>query len=377
MFSKRLHLFDLAGFPVRLDLSWFVVFVLLTWSLATGLFPARVDGLSPVTYWAMGAVAALGLFAGVLLHELAHALVARRFGLEMRGITLFIFGGVAELPEEPPSAKAEFFVAVAGPIASALIAAVLFAATGLGSASGLPGSWTVVTGYLAFLNLVLVLFNCVPAFPLDGGRILRALLWHRRGDLRAATNTTAGLGKAFGFFLVILGVLRVVGGDFLGGFWSALVGMFLQGAAESSKRSARVRDALGDATIERFMTRDPIVVASGIPVDRLVDEYFYRHYHRMFPVVDGERLLGCVTSEHVGRVDRPSWSTTSVEAITEPCDETNTIDPEMPAVVGLRRMSGDGRSRLLVVRDGRLQGVVSLKDLVRYLARHEEIGSES
>lgn len=375
MFSRRLHLFDLAGFPVRLDLSWFLVVLLLSWSLATGFFPDSVPGLGSASYWVMGIAATLGLFAGVLLHELAHALVARRYGLEMRGITLFIFGGVAELPDEPPSARAEFFVAIAGPIASAVVAAALYLTTGVGEAVGLPAAWTAVTAYLAVLNLILVLFNCVPAFPLDGGRVLRAFLWHRRGDLRAATETTAGLGKGVGFVLVVLGVLRVVGGDMLGGLWSVLIGMFLQGAAESSRKSALVRDALGGVPIERFMTRDPVVVSPEVTVDDLVHRFFYRHYHRMFPVVDRGRLLGCVTTESVGEVDRESWTSTPVEAITVECRNGNTIDASATAAEGLRRMSTNGSSRLMVVRGERLEGVVSLKDLVRYLARREEIES--
>jgi Zn-dependent protease len=373
--ARRIRLFEVLGFPIRLDPSWFVVLLLLTWSLGSEYFPARVGGLPVAGYWAMGAIATVGLFACVVLHELAHAVVARRFGLEMRGITLFLFGGVAEMPDEPPSPKAEALVALAGPAASAALAGGLFVAAGAGRIAGIPAPVTEVVAYLALLNVVLVVFNCIPAFPLDGGRVLRAILWGRSRSLRRATRVTAAIGSGFGFALLILGVLRFVGGDFVGGLWAALVGLFLRGAAQMSERNAVIRDELGDLPIDRFATRDPVVVAPGECVETLVNEYFYRHYHGMFPVVDDGRVVGCVRTKDVRDVDRSAWATTTVGSIMERCTDENTVAAGTPAAEGMRRLGANGFSRLMVVRGGRLEGVVAGSDLIRFLARREEIGT--
>lgn len=376
MFGRSFDLFSIFGFKIRLDLSWFVVAVLVTWTLAAGYFPNAHPDLGRGTYWAMGVAGALLLFASVVAHELSHALTARRFGLEMRGITLFIFGGVAEMTDEPPSAKAEFWVAIAGPIASLGVAAAFF---GLRVGVDRPVAVAAVVGYLATINVVLAVFNLIPAFPLDGGRILRSVLWQWRGDLRWATKITSTIGSAFGTLLIVLGVLILVTGGadgFVSAMWMALIGLFLRGAAQSSYQQLLLRRTLEGEPVSRFMQTEPVTVPRHLSVEELVNEYVYRHHFKLFPVVDGDRLVGCVTTRQIKELPREEWGRTSVGALVAGCSQDNSIAPGADAMQALSRMSGGRVSRLMVVDDaGRLVGILSLKDLLEFLSLKIELES--
>jgi Zn-dependent protease/predicted transcriptional regulator len=367
MFTKRIDLFRLFGFPVRLDVSWFIVAVVIAWSLAAGLFPARVPGLPAATYWAMGIVGTIALFGSIILHEFAHAFVARRQGIPMRGITLFIFGGVAEMGDEPSSARAEFLMAVAGPLASFLIAALCFLV-----ASAAHGSWplpvTGVIAYLAFINALLAAFNLLPAFPLDGGRIFRAALWAWKRDLRWATQVAARVGSGFSVGFMFLGVLTLFRGDFIGGLWWFLIGMFLRRASTASYEQVLLRRAFEGEPVRRFMTAQPVTVLPGLSIADLVESYVYHYHHKLFPVTENGRLLGCVTTREVETVPREEWSRRTVGSVTRPCSPENSIAPETDALQALATMRGTGRARLMVVADGRLVGIVTLKDLLEFLA---------
>lgn len=371
MFTRRFRIFTLLGFPIYLDLSWFLVAILIVWSLAASVFPDSSPGLSEGVYWAMGVAGALGLFVSILLHELAHAVVARLNNLEMGGITLFIFGGVAEMRDEPPSAVAEFQVAIAGPIMSALIAGVCF----LASLAPLPEPATSTLAYLALINLILVAFNMVPAFPLDGGRVLRAGLWAWKGSLRWATRVSASIGSAFGALLIGLGLLSAISGALLAGVWWFLIGMFIINASRASYQSVIVRRALQGEPVSRFMRPEPITVSPDITVEELIGQVVYRHFHKMYPVVadDGE-LLGCVSTARVKQIDRDAWPRTTVREAMDPRSEANTIAPETDAIAALSRMQRSDASRLLVVgRDGSLLGVVTLRDLLAFLSLRMEL----
>jgi Zn-dependent protease len=370
MFGKTIDLFTVFGFKIRLDVSWFLVAALITWSLAVGFFPRAHEGLEPAAYWLMGAAGALLLFASVVAHELSHALVARRFGVEMRGITLFLFGGVAEMASEPPSPKAEFWVAIAGPIASLVLGGLFFAAGGL----SLPVEVAAVLAYLGLLNVVLALFNLVPAFPLDGGRILRSVLWHVQGSLRRATRVTSAIGAAFGVAMIGGGVLLLVlTGDFIGGMWLAVLGLFLRGAARMSYQQLLLRRVLEGEPVSRFMVRDPVSVPRHISVAELVEEYVYRHHFKLYPVVDGDRLVGCVTTRQIRELPREEWATTTVGALAGGCSEENSIAPDADAMAALSRMSRTRASRLMVVDGGRLMGIITLKDLLELFSLKIEL----
>ncbi len=346
MFGRRIELFRLFGFAIRLDPSWFLVVALISWSLASSVFPPLYPELATTVYWLMGLAAALGLFASVVLHELAHALMARRFQLRIRGITLFIFGGVAEMESEPSSAEAEFLIAIAGPAASVVVAVSCLGAGALGPFVGLPLPLTGVLMHLAGLNLLLVAFNMIPAFPLDGGRVLRSALWKLKSDLRWATRITTGIGSGFGLALVLFGIFRLImAQDLIGGLWMLLIGLFLRNAAKIAYKQLMLRRSLEGEPVRRFMQTEPVVVSRAMSVAELVESYVYRYHHKMFPVVDGDRLIGCVTTQAIRELPQAEWPRQSVSAIMQPCTGENTVGPDTDAVEALARMSRTGRSR--------------------------------
>jgi Zn-dependent protease/CBS domain-containing protein len=312
----------------------------------------------------MGAAGALGLFASIVLHELAHSLVARGYGIRMRGITLFIFGGVAEMADEPPSPEAELLVALAGPIAS------MVSGVGLLVACILPWPDPVrgVLGYLGAINLALVVFNMIPAFPLDGGRVLRSLLWEWKGNLLWATRITARLGSLFGLVLIILAVVTALAGNLVGGIWWFLLGIFLRGAARMSHEQLIVRWSLDRERVGRFMQPQPRAVSPEASLADLVEDYIYRDHHKLFPVVSGGELLGCISARDVRRVSRDRWDRTTVGDLARPCSEHNTVGPGADAAQALTLMNRTGASRLMVVDGGRLVGMIALEDLLRFIS---------
>ncbi|HAM47778.1 MAG TPA: site-2 protease family protein [Alphaproteobacteria bacterium] len=368
MLGRHITLFTLFGFEVKLDFSWIFLALLISWSLATGYFPVTYTGLSATTYWAMGIAGALGLFFSIIFHEMSHSLVARQYGLPIRGITLFIFGGVAEMEEEPKDAKTEFLMAIAGPIASLLLALVFGLCATISINFGATAAVSGIFSYLSLINGVLALFNLVPAFPLDGGRVLRAALWRWKGDVRWATRIAARAGSGFGLVLIILGVLNILSGNFVGGMWWFLIGMFLIGAARGSYIQLQTRRAFEGETVARFMTESPVTVPPELSVAQLVDDYVYTYGHDMFPVLASGQLLGSVTIHDVKALPREEWASTQIGEIMTPRSETNTIGPREDALKALSLMQRGGRSRLMVADGSRLIGIVVLKDMLKLMS---------
>lgn len=377
MFIKRFKLFTLLGFDIYIDLSWFIIAILIVWSLASSLFPANYPDLPPSSYWTMGVVGALGLFVSIVLHELGHAVMARQFDMPMKGITLFIFGGVAEMTSEPPSAKAEFAVAVAGPIVSVALAVACYFGSVVGVAAGLPIEIVGILWYLGLINGIVVAFNLIPAFPLDGGRVLRSILWAAQGSLRSATRISSSIGSAFGVFLIIFGVFSIFGGNPIGGIWLCLIGLFLRGAAQMSYQQVLVRRALEGEPIGRFMHTDVRSVDTRMSLEQMVDDYIYRHHHKLYPVTDQGHLIGCVGVSDIKQVPRDEWSNKTAGEIAQPCSERNTISPHTDAIDALTQMSRDGVSRLMVVEDGELKGMITLKDLMQLIALKLELEDDT
>jgi Zn-dependent protease/CBS domain-containing protein len=373
MFGRKIRLFRLLGFEVSIDLSWIFIVALITWSLARGVFPAMVRGLPAGTYWAMGIVGALGLFVSIVIHEFSHSIVARRSGIPMQGITLFIFGGVAEMSEEPPSAGKEFAMAVVGPLASVVIGVICLGIGAAGLRAGWPLPVTDVIRYLGSINLLLAVFNLIPAFPLDGGRVLRAILWRTKHDLHRATRIAAGIGSGFGIALVVLGVVAVFMGNFIGGMWWFLIGLFLRNAARMSYQQLVTRETLEGQPVRRFMTRDPVTVPPSLSVRDLVENYIYRLHYRIYPIVEDGRLLGCVGTQEVRSLPREEWDSTPVSRAAATCGVDNTIGPDDSAADALTKMNRTGATRLIVTEGDRLVGIISLKDLLRFLSLHMEL----
>ncbi|MGD2100199.1 MAG: site-2 protease family protein [Desulfobacterales bacterium] len=373
MFGKRLKLFKLFGFEIGVDLSWIFIAILIAWSLSTGFFPFKFKNLSTQTYWMMGIIGALGLFMSIIIHEFCHSLVARKSGMSMRGITLFIFGGVAEMGDEPPSAKDEFFIAVVGPLSSMAIAAIFYGIYQMGLAINWSPAVNGVVAYLAMINVLLAVFNLVPAFPLDGGRILRSILWGWKGNLRWATRISSTIGGGFGIFLIIMGLLRILSGNFIGGLWIALIGLFIQGAAKMSYQQLITRKALEGEPLKRFMKTDPVTVPQSTTIEQLVEDYIYRYHFKLFPVINSHKLLGCITTKDVKEIPREDWIHKTVGEIAQKCSAENTIKPDADAVQALSAMRRNNASRLMVVENDRLVGIIALKDMLEFLSLKVEL----
>lgn len=367
MFGKGVKLFKLLGFEVRIDASWLLLAVLIIVSLTSGYFPLFYEDLSTRAYLLMGIVGAIGLFASIIIHEMCHSLVGRRVGIRMKGITLFMFGGVAQMGEESQTPKGEFLMSIAGPLASFAIGGIFYVLFRFFQAYEAPVTVTGVLGYLSWINVILALFNLLPAFPLDGGRILRSGLWAWKKNLRWATRIASEIGSAFGLVLIILGIFSLLAGNIIGGLWWCLIGMFLKGIAKGSYREVVLRQTLVGEPIGRFMPDKTISAPANLSVSDLVEEYIYRHHYKMFPVVNDDRLVGCVTTRAVKELPRDAWNETTVAEIANAPSETNTIDPDADASKALSTMSKTGNSRLMVAKDSHLLGVVSLKDLLEFI----------
>lgn len=373
MFGKRIRLFNLLGFEVNIDFSWIIIALLIAWSLSTGLFPFHYEHLSTRTYWLMGIGGAIGLFLSIIVHEFAHSMVARRYGLPMKGITLFIFGGVAEMEEEPPNAKAEFLMAIAGPLSSIVISGFFYLVYLAGKQS-LPQGAIGVIGYLAAINMILAIFNMVPAFPLDGGRVLRSILWGIRKNLNWATKIASNIGAGFGILLIVIGVFRVLTGNFVGGMWGFLIGLFLHNAAKMSYQRLVTLRALQGEPVSRFMQSEPVTVSPDITVYELVNDYIYKYHYKMFPVVrDGNQLSGCVSTSQIKGISKKEWPIKKVGEIAQGCSPENTIGPDRDATEALAMMNRNNLSRLMVVDKNRLMGIITLKDMLQFLSLKIEL----
>jgi len=356
------------GFEVRVDASWLLIAFLITWSLAVGVFPNELPGLLSGTYWWMGIAGALGLFGSIVIHEFSHSIVARHYGVPMKGITLFIFGGVAEMEEEPPNPKTEFLMAIAGPLASVAIGGVFYA-IGVAARTSWPIEFLAVVGYLSSTNWLLAVFNMIPAFPLDGGRVFRAALWQRSGNLVRATRTAAFAGSSFGTLLIVGGVLQLLWGNFVGAVWWFLLGMFLRMVSAASYHRVLLQSVLKGEPVRRFMNRNLVSVPPDITVQDLVDNYIYKYHRKMFPVVtDSQQLVGCVSTEQVKKLPRSEWSQHNLREIAQPCSRQNTITPDTDAAKVLSIIGRAEDSPLLVVENDQLVAFVSPQDLLHFLS---------
>ncbi len=376
MFGTRIRLFKLFGFEVNIDVSWLIIALLIVWSLAAGVFPYYYPRLSPASYWWMGAAGAVGLFLSIIIHEMMHSLVARRYGLPMKGITLFVFGGVAEMTEEPRSARAEFSMAVSGPMTSIVVGLACHLLYLLGARVGWPVPALGVVAYLRWINIILAIFNLVPAFPLDGGRVFRAALWAWTGNYQRASRIATMFGSAFGMLLSLIGVLFIFTGAFISGIWWILIGMFLRNAAAMSYQRVVIQRALEGEQVKRFMQTKPVTAPESLPLDKLVDDYFYRYHYNMFPVVhDGGQLVGCVSTRDLKEMPREEWRRHTVSDVSRACKGA-TVTPETDAVKALTLMSSSGKSKLLVVSGEKLVGILTLKDLLGFLSLKLQLEGE-
>jgi Zn-dependent protease/predicted transcriptional regulator len=375
MFGKSMNLFKIFGFQFKVDLSWIFIAALVTWSLAVGFFPHVLEGLQPLDYWKLAIIGAFGLFFSILFHEFWHSLVARKFGVHVKGITLFIFGGVAEMQQDPKTPKSEFWIAIAGPLASLFLALTFYLTYQSGMRIGMGEALVSVFMYLALINVILAVFNLIPAFPMDGGRILRAALWKFKKDQRWATRIASNLGMTFGLVLIGLGLLNILTGNLVGGFWYALIGMFIRFAAKNSYQQLAIKSALAGESVRALMKK-PVTVSGGITLQELVEEFVYKYHHKMFPVVDGQHVQGCVTTRQVGEVHRENWPKITVEEVMKKCAADNVVSPDEDIVQVLSKMNSSGLSRMMVLENHQLVGIVSLKDILGFMTARMELQGE-
>lgn len=368
MFSNAIKLVTLNGFDIKVDPSWLLIAALITWSLSQQYFPSVMPNQPPRLYFGMAVIAMLCFFASLVLHELAHSVVARRFGMPIKAITLFLFGGVAELDAEPQTAKAELLVAVAGPVMSLALAFGFWVLSGIWNTTGGAEAMGMVLSYLAMINLVLALFNLVPAFPLDGGRILRAYLWHRNGDLLAATERAARSGVVFAYMLFGLGILSLFQGAQVAGLWQMLIGGFVLLAARTSYERQLAKTAFQGKTVADVMTPDPVTVPPDMTLSDLVNRVLLRHRISFFPVIDEGVLLGHIDTDILKDTDRANWTTTRVGEVFAGLDDATTVRSDMPVQEVMERITATRRRKFLVRDDNTLKGVVTLSDLVHLLS---------
>ena len=354
----------IAGISVGVNWSWLIVFALITWTLATSIFPSTNPGLADGAYVAMALIAALLFFTSLLLHEYGHALQARRDGMEIEGITLWLFGGVAKFRGMFPSAGAEFRIAIAGPLVS-LALGLLF--LGVPLLLGLPATVDGVLFWLGSINIALLVFNLLPALPLDGGRVLRSILWYARGEFVSATRLAAGIGRGFGYIFVAAGVALIVFASPVTGIWLAFVGWFLLQAAGAEDRYVAAREALGGLRVRDVMARDPVTAPAGITLGEFMDDVAWSRPYTTYPVTENGEVVGLLQFRRVAEVPRAEWDSRTVRDCMIPRDEVPVVEQDDELVLAAGEVAEHEVNRALVLDAGRLVGLLSVTDVARAL----------
>ena len=366
---------SIAGIDIFIHVSWFIILVFLTFSLATGWFPSLYPGYSSSTYLLLGLISTLLLFVSVLLHELAHSFVARARGLPVKNITLFIFGGVSNIEQEPHSAETEFLMAFVGPLLSLVIGGLCYGALFL-----LRGSHSVaqpILGYLAVTNILLGIFNLLPGFPLDGGRVLRSIVWKITGNAYRATQVATIVGQVIAYLFIFTGIwLFFFSHDPFDGIWFGFIGWFLLNAAQSARTQATLETAFRGVTVAQVMNPNPMTVPANISLQRLVDEYFLPQGLRSALVMQGDQLAGLITLSDIRHVPREQWPQTPVGLTMIPTQRLHTVAPQQSLREALPLMTGQDVNQLPVVQDGRPVGILTRDAIMRALEVRRSLGED-
>ncbi len=378
--GRGIRLGRVLGFEISIDWSWLIVFALVVWTLAVGFFPYAYPSFSPGLVWGLSVINALLLFVSVLIHELSHSVAARRYGTDVKGITLFLFGGVSQTADEPKSAREEFWMSVVGPLTSFVLAGVFYGLAFAARSFDWPLAVMAVTGYLGLINGLLAVFNLIPGFPLDGGRVLRSIIWAATGSLKRATRWASYTGQVFAFILIAIGLVGIPGtivmgvlqGNLIGGIWLVIIGWFLAGAAKQSYQQVLIRDALSGVRVEQVMTTDVPVIASTTTVRDFVDQHLLKHEYSCYPVVDpdSENVIGVVGSEEVRTIPSSEWMLTPIGEITHRIDSGYRISVDDDAWDAVTKLASPEVCRLLVMDNGHLRGTVG-RDAVFRLVQNK------
>jgi Zn-dependent protease/CBS domain-containing protein len=372
MGKNNIPLGRILGIPIGLDFSWFLIFALMTWTLAVSYFPAEYRNWPVTQYWIVGALTAILLFVSVLLHELGHSVVAMHYKIPVKSITLFIFGGVAQIASEPPSAISEFWIAIAGPVVSFALA-LFFTILKPVAASFSP--LLALATYLAYINGTLGLFNLIPGFPLDGGRVFRAIIWGISHNFRRATLIAGNVGRAVAFLFILYGVWILLAGNFIGGLWIAFIGWFLESAAVSQVQHQQVHDILANHTVSQVMSSSYSIIPADTTVQYLVDDHILNSGRRSFIVENGDRVVGLLTLHHVQQVSRSEWPVTKVSQIMIPIEQAKLVQPDTELWSALEEMDRDGYSQLPVVSEGQVAGMLTRDGIITFLRTLQQLGA--
>ncbi len=367
--KAQIKLARVFGVELGLHYSWFIIAALIAFSLG-----AHFRQVNPAwgtdVIWAAAIVTAVLFFVCLFAHELSHAAVAKSRGLPIHRITLFLLGGMAQIEKEASDASTEFWMGIAGPIASAVIGIVLLAiAWAVGwvprSVPQTPG--TAILVWLGYINLALAAFNMIPGFPLDGGRVLRAILWWITKNVTKATNIAVSIGQIVGVLFILYGILEFFHGEGFGGIWMAFIGWFLLQAAGASRMQMRAENLLHGLRVDNLMSQDCVFVDGSAPLQEFVDEHLLRTGRRCYVVMEHGQVAGLITPYEVRKVDRERWAQTSVHAAMRSLDEIHSVKPEMPALAAMEMMASEDVNQLPVMKDGHLEGVISRSHILEVL----------
>lgn len=360
---------------ITLDYSWFIIFAIITFGLSFSLFPQLIPGLGLATYVLIGAITSILFFASVLFHEMMHSLVAKRNGLEIEEIRLLIFGGVSEIQEEPPTPGVEFRMALAGPISSIFLGAAFLGLFFAGRGIGLAPTITIPAFWLGYINIILGIFNLLPGFPLDGGRVLRSAVWYFTGNLRRATGIAAGFGKGLAYLMIAVGILGLLVGVF-NLIWFALLGWYLLRAAEAGYQVVVFHEALEGVKVSQIMTENPETVDPDINIEEMVGQHFMKHNWVAYPVVEDEKPVGMITIKSIQNLPRSEWKDRLVRDVMRPLSPNITTDPDIEIFNVLPKLSIKAEGRMLVIKGESLVGILTETDVNRALVRILHIEEE-
>jgi Zn-dependent protease len=355
------------GIPIGLDYSWFLIVALFSWSLATGYYPDHYADWPTLQYWLMGGITAIMLFVSVLLHELGHSVVAMRYKIPVRRIRLMIFGGVAELGDDAPRPAAEFWIAIAGPVVSLILTGVFYVGAYLLNVVPTVEPLIALFSYLVTINLMLALFNMIPGFPLDGGRVFRAIIWGINKDLYKSTQIAANVGRLVSYGFMGLGFILLVMGDFSGGLWMGFIGFYLMRATQAELQASHWRKLLSDYTVEQVMRRQYMVIPAHTTLDQLVPYFIHRVGHHTFVIEENERSVGLLTATNLRDIPRSRWETTTVAEVMSPLKDLQQVAPDTGLWTALRRMETEGINPLPVTFGGQVLGLLRREDILGYL----------
>lgn len=349
------------GIPIRVHFSWLIVFGLITWSLSSYYFPKAAPDLPMASYWTKGALAALLLFASVLFHELAHSFVAKKYNISIQSITLFIFGGVAQMKGEPPHPKAEFRIAIVGPLSSFFLS-VLFFFLSMNAAGGIKALFS----YLAQINFIIAVFNLIPGFPMDGGRVLRSAIWSKTKNFYYATQKASSIGQKIALFFIFFGIFSLFT-RMPGGLWLMLIGWFLYTAAQASYQQSTLQESLSGIKVKDIMVKDIVTISSSMTVDDAVNAYFLRYGYGGFPVIEGEKFLGIVTLKEIKEVPRENWSRVKVSDVFVPHSARWEVASEEDIMKALELMITEDKGRIAVTKNKGIIGLITRNGIARYV----------